>query len=311
MKLAVLLLSVLLPVCVCAQCLTRLDAYDPPLRWTPAHTLTDTVSSVGWESQLRFEVPVGKNVEVRALIDSVYGIELRSDTRNADDLMPAPLYLRITRADSVVADREIGSGLDTRSRIFTLRLTAQAERLAVNVARGKEQPSGCFEFTLPDGAQPRVISYSTAGDCLLRMHSFASDRTLWPQYSRFGSEAELHAYLSASTNPREGCWAYFDRSTNPQFFTPGGEYKIATVADGHDGYEIVYLSGARMHGDSWVPLRLKGRLHHAGFISQYNLEWFQPDGLLLNGECSAELTAEGLLTLRFPAAQATVRFRRL
>lgn len=324
MKRLLLTLLLLLPALLRAQLPVRLDVYEPALKWTPGMTLTDSIDGPVWDCLLRVQPPKHKGLDLGITINDVCSLRMSCEAAVDDDLCPSPVELLIIlspkaiqndrkpRPDSLLLYRELREGLDSRSRIYTLRLRGNGQRLTVSAARGAEHEHGSFELRLPDTLQPHTLSYDTFADCQLLEHAFGQDAdSPWPEYSRFADPGELQAYLAESTDPREGMWTYFDRDTHPAGTSLGGKYKIATVANGQGGYEIVYVSGAKQHSADWQPMRLKGRLLRTGFISQYDLQWIQPDGRQLSNECSAELTAEGMLTLRFPAAAATVRFRKI
>lgn len=158
---------------------------------------------------------------------------------------------------------------------------------------------------------PGACDAVCSGGTLLRNDMIVSRRPA-PQFSRFTDADSLAAYIAASADSAEGLWRYLDRDMRPERAVPGGYYTLATVADGHGGYEIVYIGGADYNAEAWQPMRLKGRLIPSGFAGNYDLEWTAADGRACPPESYATLdAATGILTLYFPLLNSTMRFRRL
>ncbi|MDE6134637.1 MAG: hypothetical protein K2F79_03585, partial [Muribaculaceae bacterium] len=132
-----------------------------------------------------------------------------------------------------------------------------------------------------------------------------------PEYAPFSSVEDLDQYLRMSNDPMEGLWQYLDRNLDADRVRLGGNYRMATVADGQGGYLIIYLSGARYGQESWKPLRVKGRLHPTVFADHYDLEWLDSAGRVLERETNATVTTSGtILELHFPLEDSSLRFSR-
>lgn len=121
---------------------------------------------------------------------------------------------------------------------------------------------------------------------------------------------DIDAYLSATADPNECYWKYFDRDTDPLRANPGGAYTLATVGDGAGGYLVLYIDGARVNKDFWQPLQIKGRLVPTVFQGHYDLWWLDSYGEEMTAEQSATIDNASLLTLHFPLYEATIRFSR-
>lgn len=90
----------------------------------------------------------------------------------------------------------------------------------------------------------------------------------------------------------------------------GGEYRLGLLPTA-DGFDLIYLGGARINGSAWKPGMRKGRLTSRGFQNHYVLSWIDATGRPLPGEHYATYDpAEGLLILNFPALDAIMRFAR-
>lgn len=287
----------------------RLDAYSPARSWRPGECMVDTVAGCDWTATVRVGTADGRRLELGLHAGTIY-VGMQTAGTFDDELTGAPLRLTVRQGDSLLLSTDVQKGLDPRADVYTLSVSREGNVLLVEAARGATDAAGCFEVRLPQTDCTDTLSFTTAVPCSLHERRLTLTRLPRVERARFETEAELDAYLQASTDPREGYWVYLDRDTRPAHCTLGGDYRLATVGDGRGGYDIVYLSGAGLHAAAWAPLRLKGHLRPTAFISNYDLEWIQPDGTVLSTDCSAELTDGALLTLRFPTASATVRYRK-
>lgn len=115
--------------------------------------------------------------------------------------------------------------------------------------------------------------------------------------------------LARSTDAREGVYEYLDSDIDTEQCQLGGRYRLAVVADGRDGYDIFYLSGAEENASAWSPGMRKGGLVATGFLNHFNLEWMDVE--LDGGMEEMWGILDGLIMeLHFPREKATVRFSR-
>ena len=112
----------------------------------------------------------------------------------------------------------------------------------------------------------------------------------------------------ATAEPMEGFWDYVDRDNDTDYARLGGNYRLALVADGQGGYDIIYVSQARVNADKWRPGMLKGRLAPTIFRDRYDLEWFDAMGKSVDSEMYATVADGRLLTLHFPIYKSRFRF---
>lgn len=117
----------------------------------------------------------------------------------------------------------------------------------------------------------------------------------------------LKRHIAQSDNPAEGIWQYLDRDANPRYALPGGNYTLATVADGRGGYDIIYLSGAEKAASKWEAGMIKGHLSPTVFEHHYNLVWFDAEMNEISRECSADIELPAIMRLNFPLLKTTVR----
>lgn len=117
----------------------------------------------------------------------------------------------------------------------------------------------------------------------------------------------LRAYLSKSQDKRERLWRYFDRVNDPELGRLGGEYTLATVADGRGGYTILYVSGAKTNRSRWKSMMIKGHLTPTIYEDQYDLTWYDAMMRPVSTDCSAVMSP-AMLEVKFPLYDTSFRF---
>ncbi len=126
---------------------------------------------------------------------------------------------------------------------------------------------------------------------------------------KYGSE--VHSAAVKNAGPILGQWQYLDREIDANQAMLGGKYRIAIAPGSGGSYEIIYLGGATVNAEDWNAPRLKGILRPSGFQNNYDLEWYDAAGRLLDDDNNAQLSDDGaILTLRFPVYKSQLRFRR-
>ncbi len=121
---------------------------------------------------------------------------------------------------------------------------------------------------------------------------------------------KLDKYFASSTDGREGYWEYLDRETDSSLSGIGGKYTLAIVRSG-EGYDIIYIDGARVDADKWRPGMKKGELRSTVFENHYHLYWYDSAMNFLGRdyEFNADYAAS-LWTFNFPLLSSRLRFSR-
>ncbi len=120
---------------------------------------------------------------------------------------------------------------------------------------------------------------------------------------------DLSALMTDYDSDELELWEYLD-STESKSALMGGNYLFG-LQDVDGGYDLIYLSGARVNSSAWRPGMRKATLRSRGFQNHYSLTWVDSTGRELPGEHYAILDpAEGVLTLTFPAFPLTLRLAR-
>lgn len=235
-----------------------------------------------------------------------------ADERYADVLGREAAELLITAVrhgrDSLVEKVAFSPASSARAGGLSLRMRLDPATRAATLEAGSARPQATATVDIIPGTKAGFYALSPADT--LRMQFDCVERPV-PEFAPFTDVGDLRARLAATTDVNECEWTYYDRNTNPQRVSLGGDYRLATVADGVGGYAIVLLGGAGDHAADWPPLRIKGHLRPTGFIGQYDLEWLDADGLSMGSDCSALITDGMLLELRFPLYGSSVRYRRV
>lgn len=127
---------------------------------------------------------------------------------------------------------------------------------------------------------------------------------------RYADEEALFNALDRSIGALSGVWTYADREMEESLLRMGGNYQLAIV-DSDDGYEVIYLEGARTHGESWSPGMVKAYLHQTDMPGVYNVEWIDAEFNTLNNELLGQIDSDGYLVITFPYQSSKMRFMRI
>lgn len=118
--------------------------------------------------------------------------------------------------------------------------------------------------------------------------------------------------ITLSDDHNIGLWEYFGKDADPTKATVGGHYILATVADGHGGYDIVYVAGGDLNTGRWQPTAIKGHIRPTIFADDFDLEWIDASGHPVSGDTYARLSPDrSQITFGFPSQSATLKFRRV
>lgn len=120
---------------------------------------------------------------------------------------------------------------------------------------------------------------------------------------------DLHTLMTDADLESLTVLTYLD-STESLSGRMGGSYQLGLLPTA-EGFDLIYLGGARVNAKAWLPGLKKGSLTSRGFQNHYVLTWIDATGRPLPGEHYATYDpAEGLLTLNFPALKSIIRLAR-
>ena len=116
----------------------------------------------------------------------------------------------------------------------------------------------------------------------------------------------LKGYLNKSRDMMEGYLQILDRSLDETLLRLGGDYRLAMVkAD--EGYDILYISGAKINARNWVPGMVKAHLSPSGIEGVWNVTWYDSMHQPLDNELKAQTDKNGTLTIQFPYQDSQLR----
>ncbi len=109
-----------------------------------------------------------------------------------------------------------------------------------------------------------------------------------------------------------GVYSMLDYEQDDTYARLGGAYRLAIVpADGEDGYNVYYLSGARINSALWTPGRMKAKLRPTAFPAIFDAEWCDAEGEWMLHDVQAEFDQlVNTLTVKFPYQSSSIRFRK-
>ena len=128
--------------------------------------------------------------------------------------------------------------------------------------------------------------------------------------TQWSNPDHLRNYLAATNDPLEGYWVLFDRTLEETLLQLGGDYRLAIVKAG-EGYQLIYLDGARVCGGKWKPGMVKACLQPDPFPGIFSVEWIDPEGFPLSNSVKAQRDDGDTLVIQFPYQNSTIRLRKL
>lgn len=185
-----------------------------------------------------------------------------------------------------------------------------ADESGANLALGSATP----ELTVPvdfDYEVPGSLGFARRKKDKVVNNLIISSHRPAVRIAQFADFQALRDYLEASEDTHEGLWEYLDRDVDRTKAMMGAEYRIATVADGAGGYDIIFLEGDAGGNAAFRPMDIKGHLAATQFIEHYDLQWMAASGVVLAKDTSADMEqGQAILRLNFPLLKSTLRFRR-
>lgn len=109
-----------------------------------------------------------------------------------------------------------------------------------------------------------------------------------------------------------GIYRYLDRENDARLAAPGGKYILAVVPGRQCDYDIIYISGAKIHPAGWKTGMIKGHLHKTIFINHFDLVWYDSTQDKWDEDIYASVTTENqILELNFPLLKTKFRLSKM
>lgn len=287
---------------------------------TPCVSLTVTDTIATHIAQMRYHLrvrPQGGNahawgVEWQTADSAVRYIDIRTEAETSAD--PAYGYLtdvvvgcRTAEHDTVTDRMQVCLKTAPSQTGVSLIILIADDRAAIEIGSDRVVHTQPINMSL-DGPATLTARLNGRGEIL--RHTLYLTPAAGSEMMPFATAADLYDRLRQSNDPYEGIWTYYDRNNDPLRSRLGGRYTLATVAAGDGDYHVIYLAGAGENVSDWPVGRIKGRLHRATFEGVFDMEWIEPDGVVLSNDVGALFEGD-LLSLLFPLWKTTVRLRRI
>lgn len=123
------------------------------------------------------------------------------------------------------------------------------------------------------------------------------------------TKSDLDRYFSgADLDDLEGYWTYLDRNLDEKKLKLGGKYTLAIVKNTKNGYDVIYVEGAKVNPTKWECGMLKAVLKPTKFMNNYDMEWYDAVMDEFNDDTYASVDGNMVLTFRFPIGNGQIRF---
>ena len=204
---------------------------------------------------------------------------------------------------------DISSGVDLYQDLNSIQISVKDGEAAIAV--GAHELQQVAVVTIPRWLVVKMGAYVGAGACVDIERSVVSI-TANPQVRQETpwTVESLSEHFNASNDPLEGFWKYLDRDMEDKWLRLGGRYTIALVAEG-DGYDIIYIDGAKTRKSQWNTGLFKGRITKTAFRDNYDLYWVDATFMPITLDAYATVEESVVLTLHFPVYKSSVRFAKV
>lgn len=154
--------------------------------------------------------------------------------------------------------------------------------------------------------KPARKNLFTLHEAIVEIYEDGKASTLNP----WGDSELLSEYLERSEDPKEGYWMVLDRSLEETLLRMGGEYKLAMVK-AFDGYDLIYIDGARTSASQWRAGMRKAHLSQSGISNVWNVVWIDSEGKEIKNSVKGQFDASDILTIQFPYQNSSIRLSRV
>lgn len=216
------------------------------------------------------------------------------------------LYLDVKQGDNPVKTIKLDKNIGINSDPNFLRVEIYNQ--GTYISTGKESLTDRISLPFTGFYSRGLASFREGGTIIRRMASFEPDGQF--SLSKCLNEDDARRIiLEDNTNaPIVGLWELMDYNVEATQAQIGGNYKIAVLPTDNDGFEIVYLGGAKKVDHRWKEGMIKGMFQPTIFVGNYDMTWIDAEGCAISEGCYARLESDDILTLEFPLQKSQMRF---
>lgn len=272
------------------------------------------VSSTRMNSTFRVEDVSMKGWSI-VLADScgegiIISIVPESKTDPFGDSSTDVLYVKVEElaSGSELASAYISDGIDPYRGKNSWRITRIGNNWNLFAGNRAYRHVMAFNASVAADVEPQVIA-SSPGE--IRVTEYAVEKHSSEIPASYGADIFL-ILQELDDNGISGIYTLLDYEFDDTYAKIGGNYRIAVVPTDKSGdHELVYLDGADVNLAYWTQGMRKGVLKATPFANLFDLEWYDAEGSLMARDLSAEFDPlVGIITLKFPYQNSTIRFRR-
>lgn len=252
------------------------------------------------------------HADIRSMESDFDGIStepvLEIEIRSEGGLTP----LKKSFADRTGLIRKITSGMtgpDPTGSLNFFKVLCDDDMLTLY--GGLHSPERLGAVNLPDGFTVDSIGFYiapggaiTPSDIRLTLDASSLPPSPWEDPDI------LDGYLQSSLDWMEGYWQILDRSLDEALLRLGGDYRLALVRE-LDGYDLIYIQGAKVNAGKWSRGMVKARLRPSGITGIWNVEWIDSMHKPMAHDLKAQADRNGTLTIQFPYQDSQLRLHHL
>lgn len=212
---------------------------------------------------------------------------------------------------TTLATTTLNKGIDLYDKTNVLNATLVGNTITISM--GRKKPQQVLKVNVE-----RSNEHNCAGIVAGPGNKLSIERTM-ATFNRVNTvkintqwnKDKLDKHFMQSTDPIEGYWTYLDRDLEDKWVRMGGTYTLALIANENQGYDIIYIEGAKTNKTSWHPFMLKGTLSKTMFGGVYQATWIDSTFEPLTEDIQATIENGVILTIKYPVLKSQLRFSKM
>jgi hypothetical protein len=203
---------------------------------------------------------------------------------------------------------DCGMSLNAHDGLNTLVVKHEGDEWAVS--GGSPSLSKLADFTVPFVANTVSLFVEQGGDINVAEIKLNIDTQRKLYSSHVMTDEDYASYFEKSGDPLEGFWGVYDRVLDEDLLRLGGDYKLAIIRS-DKGYDLVYLSGAKVNSSYWERGMIKGKLLSDDYGGAFNVVWYDSQQTAMSHDIKAQSENGVMLTINFPYQSSQLRLHKV